>query len=61
MDYNERLMERKKMDILKSINSNLSSIDRRLGEIEKTLRENGFAVIPSVLADHLENIDETTD
>lgn len=58
MNYDERVVERKKIDILKSIDKNLSSIDRRLGEIEKTLRVNGFAVIPTVLAEEIENAKE---
>lgn len=58
MNYDERLVERKKIDILKSINANLTSINRRLGEIDTTLKTNGFAVIPTVLAEELESIKE---
>ena len=61
MNYDERLVERKKLDILKSINANLTSINRRLGEIDTTLKVNGFAVIPTVLAEEIENAKETED
>lgn len=61
MNYDERLVERKKLDILKSINANLTSINKRLGDIDTTLKVNGFAVIPTVLAEEIENAKETED
>ena len=60
-DYDEWQLEKKKVDILKSINANLTSINRRLGEIDTTLKTNGFAVIPTVLAEELESIKEKED
>ena len=56
-----RLVERKKLDILKSINANLTSINKRLGDIDTTLKVNGFAVIPTVLAEEIENAKEKED
>lgn len=61
MNYDERLVERKKLDILKSINANLTSINKRLGDIDTTLKVNGFAVIPTVLAEEIENAKEKED
>ena len=61
MNYDERVVERKKIDILKSINANLTSINKRLGDIDTTLKVNGFAVIPTVLAEEIENAKETED
>lgn len=60
-DYDEWQLEKKKVDILKSINANLTSINRRLGEIDTTLKVNGFAVIPTVLAEEIENAKENED
>ena len=60
-DYDEWQLEKKKVDILKSINANLTSINRRLGEIETTLKVNGFAVIPTVLAEEIESNREKED
>lgn len=60
-DYDEWQLEKKKVDILKSINANLTSINRRLGEIDTTLKVNGFAVIPTVLAEEIENAKEKED
>ena len=61
MNYDERVVERKKIDILKSINANLTSINKRLGDIDTTLKVNGFAVIPTVLAEEIENAKEKED
>lgn len=48
MNYDERVVERKKIDILKSINANLTGINKRLDEISKTLSNTGFAVLPTM-------------
>ena len=60
-DYDEWQLEKKKVDILKSINANLTSINKRLGDIDTTLKVNGFAVIPTVLAEEIENAKEKED
>lgn len=48
MDNRETLLEKKKIDILKSINANLTGINKRLDEISKTLSNTGFAVLPTM-------------
>ena len=58
MDTRERLLAKEKIDIMRSINKNLIGINKRLGEIETTLKVNGFAVIPTVLAEEIENAKE---
>ena len=48
MDTRERLLEKEKIDTLRSINRNLAGINKRLDEISKTLSNTGFAVLPTM-------------